>query len=1414
MTMFRQHSARVFAVLAIFIAATVGSIAQLPRQISYQGYLGQAGGAPIADGQYTIVLRLYDSQTGGNLLWEESQQTTIARGLFNVYLGTVQTLDNVDFSKPMYLETALAGQPAFARTMLTQVPYAIYAGRAGSAASLDSAATGFVRSLNGGEGNLVIKGQDGIVVNRNNDTIVIQSTITFTAIQSVTSPEGTINVVGQSGPNTTVDVKDGAISTVKLADNAVTSAKISDGSINAVDISNGAVTASKIAPGVIPTTLPPSGPAGGDLTGLYPNPLLANGSVTGVKIADNSVTTPKLTDGVVTTPKISDGAVTSAKLSTTGVTAGTYGDVVNIPRITVDAQGRVTGVTNTSIANFPYIVPAGGDLTGTYPDPIIRNNAITTAKLLDASVTTAKIVDQSVTNVKIADNAVNSAKIQDFTIVNQDIAPGVIPSQLPPIGPAGGDLAGLYPNPSIATWAVTPTKVTPMLGGRFVIGTGTSSSAAVGTIVAGTGLNVQYNNPNITISASSNVIAGTANDQTIRWDAASNSWQPNANVLASSAGAMQVGGALTLLSSTTDYQGSVVDLANRTRTFLAFGEAGSNNDWAYLRQIGNGSNDYHLALDFHDDGNDGKFSIRTIGSSLGTPDPAPVTRLALDADGRFMIGASSATTPFYFAASGSVDGVENASNTDAASLYIHNTNNASTSAHAVGLIRAGGSNGGNAFTSWDIANESGYSMGVDNADNNKLKIMGVWDFITNVPSNVLMAFDRTVPSIEINTSTVRMPSLPTGSTGSNFVVSNGGALQTRTINNITTGTGTVGRMTRWGANNTLVDASLDDNGNGQYTRTNGSIRLASVGSIVNIDDGLVVDGRDVFIGDAFGGSLSIREPGGNFNARITSDNLGNATRNYIIPSSNVATTYFLLRDFNGTQTITNGLGVNGRFRVGASVSPTPMYFAANGSIDAGETLDNNDAATLYVHNTNNASTTAHAVSLIRAAGSGGGNAFTSWDVVSDNGYSMGIDNADSKLKISRTWNFDVNTPGNVLMEFDYAVPSVEIKTATVTMPNLPTGSTSSNFVVSNNGSLQTRTINNVITGTGTLDRLTRWTSANTLGTSSFTDDGNGLAVMNGSLALSAGTTNYYDGIVDLANRTNTYLTFDHAGSNNDWAYLRQIGGSDDIHLSMDYHDNGGGKFSIRTISSFPGVPDPAPLTRFTVQDDRVGINTAAPQATIHAYTPGTTGVNSEEIMRLETNAGQYRFYVADDFNNATYGSGAADYGANNPLPALVMNLPGDGQFVFGDDVGPWSDNTYDLGETYARWRNLYLSGNVLNVSDYRLKTDLRSFDALSLVNKIPVYDYKWKADGKRVYGFMAHELQAVLPYLVEGAKDAVNERGEPVYQMMDYSKITPILTKAIQEQQTLIDKQQATINDQQERLEKLEALVKQLIDGK
>ena len=78
-------------------------------------------------------------------------------------------------------------------------------------------------------------------------------------------------------------------------------------------------------------------------------------------------------------------------------------------------------------------------------------------------------------------------------------------------------------------------------------------------------------------------------------------------------------------------------------------------------------------------------------------------------------------------------------------------------------------------------------------------------------------------------------------------------------------------------------------------------------------------------------------------------------------------------------------------------------------------------------------------------------------------------------------------------------------------------------------------------------------------------------------------------------------------------------------------------------------------------------------------------------------------------------------------------------------------------------------------SDYRLKEDLQQINGLEKVSAIKVYNYKWKIDNSRMDGVLAHELQEVLPYAVTGKKD-----GEDM-QSVDYSKLVPVLVKAIQE---------------------------------
>jgi hypothetical protein len=97
-------------------------------------------------------------------------------------------------------------------------------------------------------------------------------------------------------------------------------------------------------------------------------------------------------------------------------------------------------------------------------------------------------------------------------------------------------------------------------------------------------------------------------------------------------------------------------------------------------------------------------------------------------------------------------------------------------------------------------------------------------------------------------------------------------------------------------------------------------------------------------------------------------------------------------------------------------------------------------------------------------------------------------------------------------------------------------------------------------------------------------------------------------------------------------------------------------------------------------------------------------------------------------------------------------------------------------------------------SDYRLKEDVQPMTgALAKVAALKPCTYKWKADGTDGEGFIAHELQAVVPDAVTGAKDAVDADGKPVYQGIDTSFLVATLTAALQEQQAMIEQLKADV---------------------
>ena len=163
-----------FLALTLTLTLVFSAYAAVPQTINYQGYLTNAAGDPV-NGTVSIVLSIYNVNSGGAALWSETQSVAVNNGLYSVILGSVTPI-NLSFDAQYYLGVKVGTDAEMTpRQVLTSVGYSYKANSADNADTVDgSHASAFATSSHSHDADYVNEGE----VNSVNTSMIQNGAVT------------------------------------------------------------------------------------------------------------------------------------------------------------------------------------------------------------------------------------------------------------------------------------------------------------------------------------------------------------------------------------------------------------------------------------------------------------------------------------------------------------------------------------------------------------------------------------------------------------------------------------------------------------------------------------------------------------------------------------------------------------------------------------------------------------------------------------------------------------------------------------------------------------------------------------------------------------------------------------------------------------------------------------------------------------------------------------------------------------------------------------------------------------------------------------------------------------------------------------------------------------------------------------
>lgn len=323
-------------------------------------------------------------------------------------------------------------------------------------------------------------------------------------------------------------------------------------------------------------------------------------------------------------------------------------------------------------------------------------------------------------------------------------------------------------------------------------------------------------------------------------------------------------------------------------------------------------------------------------------------------------------------------------------------------------------------------------------------------------------------------------------------------------------------------------------------------------------------------------------------------------------------------------------------------------------------------------------------------------------------------------------------------------------------------------------------LTNPITGTGTIKYIPKFIGASEIGNSQIFDNGTNVGI---------GTTSPGEKISVAGNiviQPNGSLKFGTVTSGTNVAGISQVNG---FGLKFGVYKAGGvgtlgtdslDALNIQENTGNVGIGTTSPSEKLTISNGKLALTTDDVTIGGKIYGYNDTSVNLYSGgLKFQTRYFDGSNYVYTD-RLTINSSGNVGIGTTSPSSKLdVVGSSWVTNMIADDAVGNSifirfnTSVTSNIGSITRSGSTSAVSYNT--TSDYRLKEDFKNYSGLDLISNINTYDFKWKNSEDRMYGVIAHELQEVVPYAVNGEKDAED------MQQVDYSKLVPILVEAIKE---------------------------------